>query len=127
MCQLAYTPFNLAFVQGNTPSLTVTVTEADGVTLVDITDATIYLTCKADPGDTDDDALFQLSTTRGDIVIPDQSGVLKGQYIVTFPAAATEALSALLKYPYDSKVELGGNLQTVIGGTIQLTQAITRA
>jgi len=123
--ELAYTPFDLNFVQGNTPGLTVTVTLPDGVTKVDLTGAVIYLTAKEDPSEADP-GLFQLSTVSGDIDISDQETNL-GEYVVTFPAAATANLSALKEYFWDSKVELNGILQTVIGGKLTLTQAITQA
>jgi hypothetical protein len=114
------------FFQGTTPTLTVTVTQADGVTLVNLTGATIYLTCKNDPSQADP-GLFQLSTTAANIVILTQSGATLGQFVVTFPASATAALSYLLNYPYDCRIILAGNIQTVLYGAITLTAAITQA
>ena len=113
------------FFQGTTPTLTVTVTQLDGVTPVNLTGAVIYLTCKADPSDADP-GLFQLSTTGGQIGISPQSGATVGQFVVTFPSVATAALSALLSYPYDCRVILGGNVQTILFGPLTLAQAITQ-
>ncbi len=129
--ELSYTPFDLLFVAGNTPTLTITVTQLDGVTLVNLTGATIYLTCKNGPGRAipgqADPGLFQLSTINGSIVILAQNGLTLGQYVVNFPDGATEDLSPFSEYIWDSKIELGGNLQTVIGGRLILTPAVTQS
>jgi len=113
------------FFQGTTPTLTVTVTLADGVTLVDLTGAVIYLTAKSDPSDADP-GLFQLSTTGGQIALSNQT-TNKGQFVVSFPASATASLSALLSFPFDVRVILSGNIQTVVYGPLTLSQAITQA
>jgi hypothetical protein len=115
------------FFQGTTPSLTVTVTLPDGVTPVNIAGAKIYLTCKKDPADSDADALFQLSTTGGAIVISTQFGATLGQFVATFASANTAALSALLSYLYDCRVILSGNVQDVLYGKITVTPSITQA
>ena len=114
------------FFQGTTPTLTVTVTLADGVTPVNLSGAVIYLTCKSDPSDSDP-GLFQLSTTGGQIAILTQSGGTLGQFVVTFPGAATTSLRVLLSYPYDVRVILSDNVQTVLYGQLTLSQAITQA
>jgi len=113
------------FFQGTTPTLTVTVTLADGVTPVNLTDAKIYLTCKNDPSQADP-GLFQLSTTGGGIVISDQS-THTGQFVATFQSANTVSLSALLNYPYDVRVILAGNVETVLYGVLTVSPAITQA
>jgi hypothetical protein len=122
------TPEN-PFFQGTTPTLTVTVYQPDGVTPVVLTGAKIYLTVKADPADADP-GLFQLSTTGGSIVISTQSGAPVGQFVATFPASATVAAGNLqpgLQYPFDCRVILAGNVQTVVYGELTLMQAITQA
>ena len=113
------------FFQGTTPCLTVTVTELGGVTLVDLTGAKILLTVKADPSDADP-GLFQLSTVTSEIVISPQSGATLGQFVATFASANTAALSALLNYPYDVRIILSGNVQTVLYGRLTLSEAITQ-
>ena len=114
------------FFPGTTPTLTVDVTDVDGVTPVVLTGAVIYLTCKKDPGDADP-GLFQLSTTSGEIVLSPQSGSTVGQFVVTFPSDATANLSAMLDYLYDVRIILAGDIQNVLFGTLRLTPTITQA
>jgi hypothetical protein len=113
-----YVPFDFAFVAGNTPSIIFTVTDGAGDP-VDVSDADIYFTCKSDPSDADP-GLFQLSTATGEIVIDGST------FTVTIPADKTKDLTALA-YPWDCKVELAGNVQTVSGGALTPWPAITRA
>lgn len=114
------------FFQGTTPALTVTVTLPDGVTPVNLMGAKVYLTCKSDPSDADP-GLFQLSTVTGEIVLAAQSGTTVGQLTATFPAVATASLSAMRSYPYDVRIILAGNVQTVLYGLLTLSQAITQS
>ena len=115
------------FFAGDTPSLTVDVTEPDGITPVNISQALIILTCKVNPDDSDANAVFTLSTDTGEIVISPQSGETVGEFVVTFPSDATANLSTLLPYLYSIRLILSGNVQTILFGAIKLKKAITQA
>jgi hypothetical protein len=71
----------------------------------DISAAVITMTCKTDPYAPDANALWQISTTSGDILILDGPA---GSFAITIPATATAGLGGLLANSvYSLELEIG--------------------
>lgn len=103
---------NLKFVRGDLFALYVTYTTADG-TPIDITNATIYMTCKPALNMPDSSAIFAISTTSGDIVKTVPSA---GQFVVSVPSSATlNAQEQLFPAPYNIVVEVGPPYTSSLG------------
>jgi hypothetical protein len=94
-----------------------------GAAPLDLSTATIYMTGKADYGVPDASALFQISTTSGDIAITDAA---QGKFVVTIPPSATAGLNGLqLRMVYNVMIDLSPNRYPVVMGRIDLLRSST--
>lgn len=112
--------------RGDTPPWDITVTEADG-TPFNLSGWTIRMTAKRDPGDSDADAVFQLSTAAGTITITDAAGGLATAQPLR---ASTNTLTTDLTVFWDVQVAKDGSpdeTYTVDNGTLLIQRDITRA
>lgn len=119
------TELNLHFTRGDTYTIDADVFESDGITPLNLTNAVVTMTCKADRLCSDSDALFQISTVTGDIAITNP-GTL-GQFVVSIPGTATISLSPLqLRSVFDIVIEIApAYRETVFHGHLELTENVT--
>jgi hypothetical protein len=92
---------------------------------VDITGCTLWMTCKRKREDLDADAIFQVSTSGGQIVITDGPN---GKATIVVPAAATVNLVQEERFFYDIQLRsASGVVRTIESGIIVLQLDVTRA
>lgn len=113
--------------RGDTIVLDITVTTAAGAAQ-DLAGCTLYATLKDDLSDTDANAISQVTTTGGGIVV--DSPTTLGTATATFPASATLGLTQSTTLYWDVQLkDATGQIFTVADGTIpvQLDVTITTA
>lgn len=118
-------PFvQLEMVRGDTPVWELAVTDKNGAPY-DISGSTIWMTAKNNIDDTDLAAIFQLSTTTGEITL---TTPLSGLAQIIPTAAATSGLTADAQLYYDIQVRTPANRTfTVVKGTLIVSRDVTRA
>ncbi len=115
--------------RGDTFELDLVVTRQDPVTKlyrpVNLAGAKLWITAKFNLEDTDDNAVFQASTTSGGIVITDAAA---GKASIAVPATATIALTAdESRLFYDIQLDSAGRIYTLERGTLIVNADVTRA
>ena len=92
---------------------------------IDISLAKLWMTAKRQYGDLDAAAVFQISTTSGDIVITDGPN---GLATIVVPASATASLPAQeIRLAYDIQIRMqNGIVQTIERGTLSITPDVTQ-
>lgn len=119
---MSLTTFHEEIIRGDLTEFALTV-DADGT---DITGMTITLTAKYSVGDSDDDAVFQISTTGGDIVI-DDGAADPALVSISIPPDATSGLTAkTLLYADIQIVDGSGNPRTPMRGTLLVLMDVTQ-
>lgn len=117
----------LTTVRGDTFTYTATITDETGAAS-DLTDCTVWVTIKAQPGDTDDNAIARAYWVSGGA----SSGITvstpaSGQFTVSFAASATTNWVADGQYFYDVQLKnLANAIRTVDRGTVLVQGDITR-
>ena len=114
-------------IRGDTEWLDTTATQADGITALDLTGATIYCTAKLNPGDADPGHFQKTNATGGGITVTNAPGGIMETKIVK---ADTSGLTATTTLFWDIQVTTAaGNSHTIDWGTIDVdaTWDITRA
>ena len=110
--------------RGDTPVWEITVTE--GGASFNLTGYTIRMTAKRSIDDSDADAVFQLDTTTGTIVITNAAG---GLAEAQPERASTSSLTTDLTVYWDVQIAKDGSpdvTYTVDNGTLQIVRDITR-
>lgn len=113
-----------AMRRGDTPLWLITVTQSG--TPFNLTGYTIRMTAKYAVNDSDADALFQLSTTTGEIVITDAAGGLAQARPLR---SSTSALTEDKTVYWDIQISKNGSPDvtfTVDSGELLITRDITR-
>lgn len=93
-------------------------------TPVDLTGGTVRMTAKWAVGNTDGNAVFQLSSAVSGITVTDPTS---GEISVTIASSLTTSLPAKkVELPYDIQyVDSGGNVYTVLYGTLTVVPDVT--
>lgn len=111
--------------RGDTPLWTLTATQQDGVTPFDLAGYTIRMTAKRTYADTDADAVFQLSTDTGEIIITDAAA---GTATIRPLRSSTSGLTADAVLVWDVQIALDGApdvTYTIATGTLRVAQDVT--
>lgn len=114
-------------IRGDTEWLDTTATQADGITALDLTGATIHCTAKLNPGDADPGHFQKTNATGGGITVTNATGGVMETKIVK---ADTSGLTTTTTLFWDIQVTTAaGNSHTIDWGTIDVdaTRDITRA
>ncbi|HEY3320889.1 MAG TPA: hypothetical protein VGP72_10530 [Planctomycetota bacterium] len=114
---------DLTWTRGDTLAISITVT--DGAEPINLASAHAIMTAKANIADADENALFQIDDTGGDITFPTPEA---GEMVVTVPPEATKDLADdKLAGVYDVQVTLqDGSVYTVLSGALTLSADVTR-
>lgn len=103
-------------VRKNTYEMLLTAISDSSDNALDLTGCTLEMVCKFNVADDDADALFELSTTGGGIVI---TSAVDGEFSVTIPAVATEDVPLIKTILfYDILYSLGSTRFTVLRGQL---------
>jgi hypothetical protein len=114
---------DLRMKRGDDASFSVAAYQADGVTALDLTGATIRFTAKDRPTDDDVDAVIAISTPSA-ITIDDAPG---GLATITIPASDTDAFTGPRTLVWDLQVTTStGSVVTVDGGKLYVLLDVTR-
>lgn len=118
-CQIA------PMYRGDTPTLRITATNPDG-TPYSLTGHTIWVTAKRSKADLDAAAVFQLSTTEGNVTVlgaPDDN-----QADAVPPSADTSGLTADVQVYIGVRIKTpGGRVYTIFEGTLPIIAGTTQA
>lgn len=116
----------LTMKRGDTAPFVGRVTRPLGGPPVDLTGAKIWMTAKRRQEDPDSAAVFQISTTGGDIAI---LNAVNGDYQVTVPPSATlalEAKSLTLYFDVQLREVAGNRVTTIDEGGLTVTSDVTQ-
>ena len=115
----------LEMYRGDTPVWELTVTDKQTGAAEDITGYTIWMTAKRAKTDTDAQAVFQISTTSGDITITD---AVNGLAEVVPPSSATLSLTESVKLYFDVQVKppASSRIHTITDGVLVVALDVTQ-
>lgn len=110
-------------VRGDTYVMDLTAIQDSSDNALDLTGATLTMTAKFNVTDDNADALFELTTTGGGIVITDATA---GEFTVTIPPAATLDCPFIKTIIfYDIQYSLSGTIYTILRGQLIVVPDIT--
>lgn len=111
--------------RGDTPTLRITATNPDG-SPYSLTGHTIWVTAKRSKSDADAAAIFQLSTTEGNVTVLSAPDDHKADAVP--PSADTSALTADVQAYVGVRIKTpAGRVYTIFEGTMPIVAGTTQA